>query len=292
MISTLILVVAGHARSRIAKAVSSDGTFKPQSLQPARVIDNAAPGAIEAGIASLLEGADVPSTNLVLAPVGSAATLRAAPAMTKPGMPRLLKLGVADGPGVEKVPQAVEVKDVSLDRLLVALAASRYAKQACMVVDAGSTVSVDYINSYGVLEGGIVAPGVGSMIRAWHDLTGAPTAKMPAVGRRATRSPMGTDSADALLAGCEAAVRGLVRYQLERIAEHAGAYPRVVATGDDAALLFEGDDLVENIVPDLAMLGALEAWRILAGVATPTAADQLEDDTDDAPSPDDEDDDL
>lgn len=269
MISTLVLVFAGHTRSRITKAVSADGLFAAQSLEPARVIDNAAPGALESAIASAVEGVEASAANLVLAPVGGAAAIRAVGVMSKPGLPRLLKLGVADGPGMEKVPQATEGKEISLDRLLVALAASRYAKQACMVVDAGSTVSLDYVNSYGVLEGGIVAPGVASMIRAWHELTGTPMAQMPAVGRRASNSPMGVDAADSLLAGCKTAVRGLVRHQLDRIAEHAGMYPRVVATGDDAALLFENDDLVEHIVPDLSMLGMLEAWRVLAGVALP-----------------------
>ena len=37
----------------------------------------------------------------------------------------------------------------------------------------------------------------------------------------------------------------------------------MIATGGDAAMLFENDELVEHIVPDLTLVGMLEAYRRL-----------------------------
>ena len=47
----------------------------------------------------------------------------------------------------------------------------------------------------------------------------------------------------------------MVQRLVERYAEHYGAYPFVIATGGDAPLLFDGEDLVDRIVPDLTLLG-------------------------------------
>jgi type III pantothenate kinase len=267
MITNLVLVLAGHTRTRIARAISTDGAFAPTCLQPSRVVDNGAAGAIEAGIVAALTGLEAGATNVVFAPVGGPASVKAGPVLTRAGMPRMVKLGVSDGPGVERVPQASDAQGVTLDRLLVALAAYRYSRQACLVVDAGATVSIDYVNSYGVLQGGLIGPGLAASIRAWCETTGTPLSEAPTVGRRARRTALAVEQGDAVLLGVKTAARGLVRYHLERVAEHAGVYPRVVATGDDAALLFEDDDVVETVVPELAMLGMMESWRVLAGIA-------------------------
>ena len=53
-----------------------------------------------------------------------------------------------------------------------------------------------------------------------------------------------------------------------------GAFPQVVATGGDAELLFKGDELVNNIVPDLALLGIAETVRVAVSV---TAGDDEND---------------
>jgi hypothetical protein len=267
MITNLLLVLAGHTRTRIARAISADGAFAPTCLQPSRVVDNGVAGAIEAGIVSSMAGLEVSATNVIFAPVGGPASVKAGPVLTRAGMPRMVKLGVSDGPGIERVPQASDAQGVTLDRLLVALAAHRYSRQACLVVDVGATMSIDYVNSYGVLQGGLIGPGLAASIKAWCETTGTAMSEVPAVGRRAKRTALAVEQADALLLGVKTAARGLVRHQLERVAEHAGTYPRVVATGDDAALLFEDDDIVETVVPELAMLGMMESWRVLAGIA-------------------------
>jgi type III pantothenate kinase len=61
--------------------------------------------------------------------------------------------------------------------------------------------------------------------------------------------------------GALGSVRGLVHFMIERYAEFYEGYPQIVATGGDAPLLFEKDELVEHIVPDLQLVGILEVAR-------------------------------
>jgi pantothenate kinase type III len=59
-------------------------------------------------------------------------------------------------------------------------------------------------------------------------------------------------------------VVGLVHLLIDKYAEFYEAYPRVIATGGDAAVLFEDDELVEHIVPDLTLIGMKTAWEMSA----------------------------
>ena len=65
-----------------------------------------------------------------------------------------------------------------------------------------------------------------------------------------------------MLLGVQSAVHGLVRMLSERYAEYYEAYPQIIATGGDARVLFENDDLIEHIVPDLTLLGFEASCRI------------------------------
>lgn len=138
------------------------------------------------------------------------------------------------------------------DRLLAALAAFELKGQACVVVDAGTAITVDFVDGTGVFQGGAIAPGMRMGLAALREHTAA----LPEVDLRAPDgSPFGKNTNDAMLHGVYYGARGLVRQLTERYAEAYEAYPLVVATGGDAELLFESDDLVERIVPDLVLRG-------------------------------------
>ncbi len=159
---------------------------------------------------------------------------------------------------------------VGQDRLLNALGAFSRSEQACIVIDAGTAVTVDFVDGHGVFQGGAIAPGVRMMLRALHEHTAAlpevtlSPANLPGRGGEGDkgREPWGKTTAAAMTLGVVAAVRGLAHELIDRYAEHYEAYPRVVATGGDAPLLFDGDALVEHIVPDLTLIGMLAACRI------------------------------
>ena len=158
---------------------------------------------------------------------------------------------------------------VGQDRLLNALGAYRRAQQACVVIDVGTAVTVDFVDGVGTFQGGAIAPGPRMMLAALHGHTAA----LPAVEYEApdaSRGVFGKDTRHAMLLGVRASVQGLVHVLVDRYAGEFGAYPRVIATGGDARSLFEDDEFVEHIVPDLQLMGLAAACAIV-----------LEDDADD-----------
>lgn len=146
-----------------------------------------------------------------------------------------------------------EAHTTGQDRLLAALGAYDTLHQACVVVDAGTAITVDFVDGAGVFHGGAIAPGAQMMLDALTQRTAA----LPALTAAAPEhnDPYGKTTADAMRTGVLAAAKGVVRVMLDRYAESYGAYPAVVATGGDAELLFTGDEFVEKIVPHLVLRG-------------------------------------
>ncbi len=144
------------------------------------------------------------------------------------------------------------------DRLLNACAAFDVLKQACIVVDAGTAVTIDFVDGEGTFHGGAIAPGGDMQLRAMHTWTDAlPEIELTTPDDDA----FGRSTSQAMLRGVVHGVQGLVRSLVERYAVAYGAFPTVVATGGDAELLFRGDELVDRIVPDLTLLGIAVAAR-------------------------------
>jgi type III pantothenate kinase len=163
-----------------------------------------------------------------------------------------------------------------VDRLLNAAAAFDTLKQACIIVDAGTAVTVDFVDGAGVFHGGAIAPGARLQLAALHEHTAA----LPSIEfRPPDGDAFGRNTAQAMLHGVFHGIRGLVWRLVEQYAEAYGAFPLVVATGGDAATLFENDELINRIVPDLTLLGIEVAARY---AITDGAASRDDDDGDEA----------
>jgi len=162
------------------------------------------------------------------------------------------------------IPIPLALRDSSTvghDRLLNALGAYRTAQQACVVVDAGTAVTVDLVDGEGTFQGGVIAPGLSMMLGALHERTAA-LPKIDYEPPAPDEGPLGKDTPSAMRLGVAGMVLGLVRLQLERYADLYGAYPQVVATGGDAPVLFEHDEVIEHIVPDLQLMGIHAAVEV------------------------------
>ncbi len=144
------------------------------------------------------------------------------------------------------------------DRMLNALGAFDRAAQACCVVSAGTAMTVDFVDGHGVFQGGAILPGVRMWLRSMHEHTSALPAVEP---RRPDGSHFGNGTEQAMLHGMFHGMRGAVRAMVERYADGYGAYPKVMATGGDARFLFEDDELIELIDPDLTLRGIAVATR-------------------------------
>lgn len=144
------------------------------------------------------------------------------------------------------------------DRLLNAAAAYDVLKQACVVVDVGTAVTIDLVDGQGTFHGGAIAPGAQLML----DSLSQRAAQLPEVEFEAPASPIGHNTVEAMRSGAFYGLRGMVRELSEAFAEKAGFYPMIVATGGNAPTLFQEYELVERVVPDLTLLGIAATWRV------------------------------
>lgn len=160
------------------------------------------------------------------------------------------------------VPLQHRLEDAStlgVDRALNALGAYSKTKQACVVVDAGTAVTVDFVDGEGTFHGGVIAPGLRMMLESLCERT----SQLPEVAYSvpdAGKGPFGLTTQHAMLLGVTGALRGLVRYVTEQYAVFYDGYPQIVATGGDAGVLDE-EGIVEHIVPDLQLIGIEASYR-------------------------------
>lgn len=124
---------------------------------------------------------------------------------------------------------------VGLDRLLNALAVKqrRGGKGPAIIVDAGSAVTVDYLDETGAFRGGAIFPGLRLMAQSLHDYT----AKLPIVNVAAARDPPGTNTIAAIEAGVFHAVLGGIYSLIQAYDQASSSTPSIYCSGGDAALL-------------------------------------------------------
>lgn len=149
-----------------------------------------------------------------------------------------------------------EPTKTGVDRVCVAAAAYEQLGKACVVVDAGTALTVNLCNDQGAFVGGAIAPGVTAMVEALHEKT----AKLPAITFEVPTSVFGVDTTDAIRHGITLSLRGLVQNMAERWAEVMGTWPEVIATGGDAHALFDDWEIVHAISPDLLVYGIALAY--------------------------------
>ena len=120
---------------------------------------------------------------------------------------------------------------VGLDRLFNAIAAAHRGGSA-LIVDAGSAVTVDFVDAAGVFQGGAILPGLNLMARALHEHT----AQLPQVEIVDFPVPPAKSTVMALRTGIAHAVVGGINLLLAEMSA-ARPTPTVYLTGGDAAFL-------------------------------------------------------
>ncbi|MEM8757116.1 MAG: type III pantothenate kinase [Planctomycetota bacterium] len=235
------------------------GLIRGFAVASTRAVPAADAEAVAAATAELAAAAEAPTA--LVASVNTSASSKLVDRLRAAGGPAPLPFGPA-----MPVPMPTDVPEpqsVGQDRLLAALGAFHALKQACIVVDAGTALTVDFIDGHGVFQGGAIAPGAQLMLDALRDhtdaLPGTSLADMPE-----PLEPYAKSTEHAMLLGVRGAVRGAIRYLAEQYAEHYEAYPSIIATGGDAEALLRGDELIDTIAPDLLLLGIAVARARLA----------------------------
>ena len=244
---TPILAVALGNTSVAAATAGADAAL--------RDVGRASLEALEAFLAPRLEAADGP---VIVASVNPPALER---------MRRAAETVAADGPHVAgadfPIPIRADVAEparVGTDRLLAALAARHRAGGACIVVDAGTAVTVDAVDADGTFLGGAIFPGPGLMARALAD----GTAQLPLVevGREfVPERAIGKNTEEAIRFGIMRALSGAVGGIAADMMQVVGTAAPVYITGGYAPPGQGERGVAESVVPDLVLEGLVLAWR-------------------------------
>ena len=250
----LIAISVGNTRTQV-------GLFGEGALEQSQRFSNGDLGAVVEHTAGLWkraagESAKDADAAIVLASVNEPFAARLASVLKDQLQTEIYRVG-DDVPvpiGQQLDPETM----TGVDRLLNAAAAYDILKQACVVVDAGTAVTVDFVDGEGTFHGGAIAPGASMQLKALHQHTSA----LPELAFRAPdHEAFGRNTAQAMYHGVFHGIRGMVQRLVEQYAEAYGAYPMVVATGGDAQVLFEGEALIDRVVPDLTLMGIEVAAR-------------------------------
>ncbi len=143
---------------------------------------------------------------------------------------------------------------VGIDRLLNAVAANRRRnpEEPAAIVDAGSAVTVDWVDRDGNFRGGAIFPGLRLMAEALHHYT----ALLPLVSIKRSCPPLpGTSTTEAMEAGVFWAVVGGISANVQQTAQQQNASPSVFLTGGDSALLEAGLDVAFHHWPEMTLEG-------------------------------------
>jgi type III pantothenate kinase len=155
------------------------------------------------------------------------------------------------------IPVKTDAPDqTGIDRILNVAAAYEQMAKACVVVDAGTAVTINCCNDRGEFVGGTISPGAAMQLNALHEHT----ARLPLVTLEAPREQIGRSTRSAIQQGVFHGIRGLVKEVVENFATDLGTWPDIIATGGDAAVLFEGWELIHAIAPDLTLYGVALAY--------------------------------
>lgn len=124
---------------------------------------------------------------------------------------------------------------LGVDRWLAMLGAWSRVKSACIVIDGGSALTVDYINDEGKHLGGFIVPGVDMMRQALFDRTHA--VKIPEMTLRPDWQ-LGSDTMPCVENGISAMLLGFIRevLNIER-AYRSVVSPAVLVSGGDAEVI-------------------------------------------------------
>jgi type III pantothenate kinase len=144
------------------------------------------------------------------------------------------------------------------DRLANAVAVKHRFGAPAVVVDFGTAVTFDVVDSRGKYVGGIIAPGLAAMTDYLHEMT----ALLPRITLRESSEVIGKSTRAAMLSGALHGYRGLVRGLISLLKSELRARRLpVVATGGCANLIASNLREITAVDPILTLEGLLLVWN-------------------------------
>ncbi len=144
---------------------------------------------------------------------------------------------------------------LGVDRWVAMVGAWAEFETACLVVDAGTAVTLDALDSSGRHLGGQIIPGVGLMAASLADETSdIPTVQRKAAGDGGSMAMFASTTAGAVGQGSLNAVAGAIE-RAARVLSNDGEEPVVILTGGDASRILKSLDDVAEHRPHLVLQG-------------------------------------
>ncbi len=170
--------------------------------------------------------------------------------------PMILRLGIRTGLKIGYK----DPKEVGADRVADAIGAVKlFPGRNLIVVDFGTATTVCAITRDREFLGGNIVPG----LKLAMDALESKTAQLPAVEIKPMRSSVGRSTVESIQSGLYWSNVGMVRELVRRITEEVfpNEPPCVIGTGGFCHL-FDHEQLFDEVVPDLILVGLLEALRL------------------------------
>jgi type III pantothenate kinase len=140
---------------------------------------------------------------------------------------------------------------LGMDRLAAACGAhSIFAATNCLIVDAGSCINYEFIDSKGYYHGGAISPGKEMRFKAMHTFT----ARLPLVKWNHTAMLIGNSTESCLQSGV---LNGMVGELNGVIEQYENKFPglRVILCGGDAQFFENQLKPTIFVAPDLVLMG-------------------------------------
>jgi type III pantothenate kinase len=152
-------------------------------------------------------------------------------------------------------------REVGTDRIVNAVAAHYLYKRAVIVADLGTGTTFDIVSREGDFIGGVIAPGIGIAAQALYTRTAA----LPRVELVHPQKAIGTNTITAMQSGIVFGYIGLVEGLVARIQKELGEKALVVATGGYADLIARGTKVIDEVNPDITLVGLRLIYQMNKG---------------------------
>ena len=147
-------------------------------------------------------------------------------------------------------------RTLGIDRWAAIIAARKLAAEAVLVIDMGTAVTIDYVSHNGIYKGGVIFPGICTMLRALNYSTG----QIESVEYSQSKAMVNFEN-DNTRHAVENGVLLCVYSAIESAVEHfqtskQGSY-KIYLTGGDADKILSRMKFKATYMPELVLIGLL-----------------------------------
>jgi type III pantothenate kinase len=161
--------------------------------------------------------------------------------------PLVVEVGVKTGVRIDMD----NPREVGPDRIVNAVAAHHLYGSPVIVIDMGTATTMDVVAKGGKYIGGAIAPGIAIATEALFTRT----AVLPRIELSLPKKAIGRNTVAAMQSGIVFGYIGLIEGLITRIQAELDEKARVVAVGGFATLMVRATNLIDEINPDLTLIG-------------------------------------